>query len=111
MIDEKTINGYIGKYIDISKQKGVNIDCEIEEVSLEKLRNTLYQFGDILEQDIENNMFIVSMKSKFFYANQTLVCIVLENNKIHYKVYNATNDLDNNSAKNIVNKINRKLGI
>ena len=110
MINEKTINEYLKKYIDIDKQNGVKIDCEVEDISLEKLRNALYQFGDILDQNIENNMFIVSMKSGFLYSNQILVCAVLDNNKIHYRLYNASNDIDSKLAQNIVNKINKKLG-
>ena len=111
MVSEKTINDHLEKYIDVDKQNGAKIDCEVNDVTLEKLRNTLYQFGDILDQDIENNMFIVSMKSGFLNSSQTLVCAILDKNEIHYRLYNASNDIDNKYAQNVVDKINKKLGI
>lgn len=111
MVSEKTINELLEKYIDVDKQNGVKIDCEANNVTLEKLRDALYQFGNPIDQDIENNIFIVSMKSGFFNANQTLVCAILDKNEIHYRLYNASNDIDNKFAQNVVNKINKKLGV
>lgn len=111
MISEKTIDEHLGKYIDINKQNGVKIDCEVEDVSLEKMRNVLYQFGNIIEQDTENSMFIISMKRGFLNSNQILVCAILDKDKIHYRLYDASNSIDNKSAQSVVNKINKKLGI
>ena len=111
MIKEELLNEKINNFIDVDKQPGINIEYDAEGVTLEALRNALYKFGNILDQSVDYNMFIASIKSGFLNSIQSLICVYLDNNKIYYKVYSSSNNIDEKYARYVVEKINKELGI
>lgn len=111
MINQEVINDKISKFIDINNVKVHDEKYDLNNVQFEKIRDSIYKLGDVLEEDIDNKVFIVNIRSGLLNSIQILTCIYCDEKIIYYKIFDQTKKIDNTSINNIINKINKEMGI
>lgn len=84
--------------------KEVNID-----ISLKKIRDYLMTYADIVEEDLENNIYIAYFKSGMLHLNRTLLGFILENKKLTIIGYSRNNITNHNGDKKVVERVANEL--
>ncbi len=100
----------IKNYTDICEAHLEKKTIDVEEVSFLKLRDTLLGMGKILEEDFENEVYIINIPSGFASKNRAVVGIQLLNQKMNLVGYAKEGIINQHTASKAIDKIVKKTG-
>ena len=93
------------QYISFDDKDVIESIIDVDNINLLQLRDTLTYVGDILEENIEKNMYIVAIKAGTLNMNSAIVAVVLEGNRIIVKAIAKEGIINQKTSEKAIKKL------
>ncbi|MDY5496390.1 MAG: hypothetical protein SPF99_00185 [Anaerobutyricum sp.] len=103
------------KYEECLLEFGYNEGFSLEkrtyvgDISFIKLRDGLLRVGDILKEDMDNMIYVVSVKAGIFNKNHAVIICGLENGKVTMIAFAREGLVKQNTCKKAMDKIEESI--
>lgn len=108
-MDTNEFNKIISVIADIDIQNVFNDEFRIKKLNIYNLRDILISLGKIHYEDLENNIYIVSIYGGFFKKNRALVAFHLEEKRIMIAISANEGIIDQHTCREVYYEIRKKL--
>ena len=98
----KELTEKISKYCEVNKENIFNKDVVIEGITFLKLRDKLYLIGEILEESINENIYVVSVSIN---SNFAIIAIKLVDQKLYMVGYAEEGLIKQNTCEKAFDRI------
>lgn len=107
-MDKSKLNEYLyEKILDIEQDAIHNVQFKVTNLKLLKLRDILMVAGTIYVEDIDNKIYIASLKGGFLNKNTAVVAFCLDGDYLQTAIYAKEGLIKQHTYEDIVNEINR----
>lgn len=101
----------LNEYADIKEKDILFYEAKINNIKFLKIREIIYSFGSLLEQDDENKILVGVIKSGSLKANQSYIAIQLMDKKLYFAIYSSEGLIKQNSSEKTLDLFLKELNI
>lgn len=101
----------LNEYVHIKEKDILFYETKISNIKFLKIREIIYSFGKLLEQDDENKILIGVIKSGALKANQSYIAIQLIDKELCFAIYSSEGLIKQNSSKKTLDLFLKELNI
>jgi len=105
MNNYELLNNTLSMHNLIGKDSPVYASVEVDSPNLMKLRDNLLMLGDILEEDIDREIYVSSVKTGRTDFAKAYVASMISNNRIYFACSSVEGVINQNNAKKALNRI------
>lgn len=105
-MDKNKLIEILNKHIKTKAEKIVFYMERIQNIKFTKLRDSVYFLnGNILEEDLENHIYVASIKGGMFNSNYAYVVMQLENDELSVAIYAVEGLINQHTSENVLEKL------
>lgn len=82
-----------------------------KDVSILKIRDTLFIVGEIINEDLENKIYAATVYGGFLDQNMAIVVVALEQKNIFIYAYAKEGLINQNTAEDAIDKVVKSLNL
>jgi len=108
-MDKAILINKLKEYAPIKENKLVERTVDVKDMTILRLRDSLIGIGKILEEDLEANVYVLSVNAGAADMNSAVVAVHLEDDKLYFLGYAKEGLINQHTADKALEKIASKV--
>ncbi len=104
-MDNRDLISKLNEYITIKENQLYQYSIDVNEMNMIDLRDILLGMGTILDEDFNNQTYIINILSGFASKNPAVVAVKLDRTKLIFAAYAKEGLISQHTAEKAVKKI------
>ena len=108
-MDRKSLINKLNEYIPVIEKDMYQHTIDVNEMSMLQLRDNLLGMGHILEEDFDNQIYVINILAGFANKNPAVVVVKIDETKLNFVSYAKEGIINQHTAEKAVNMIVNKI--